>query len=83
MSKNARPFLTREQFDAAKAKPDALFPVMDYDICKHVWETSPLIAFMLDGVEAEIARAEAKRIYAQKPGNLVIEYPDDYPVKPR
>lgn len=39
--------LTKEQFEAQKSsgeiKPDALFPIMDYEFCKQVWETSPLI----------------------------------------
>ncbi len=38
---NPIPFVTREVFE--QTKPDPLFPIHNYDICKMVWETSPLI----------------------------------------
>ncbi len=48
-------FMTREQFEALVAKneikPDALFPILDYDFCKHVWENSPLIAAFIEALE--------------------------------
>lgn len=48
-------FMTREQFDELVTKkmikPDALFPILNYDICKRVWETSPLIAAMIEAFE--------------------------------
>lgn len=37
---------------AGKLEADPLFPIMDYHICKRVWETSPLIAALLDVLDA-------------------------------
>lgn len=45
------PFLTREEFEQWKAdggKPDVLFPILNYDACKYIWENSPLIAALTE-----------------------------------
>jgi hypothetical protein len=49
------PFISKAEFDKWRAeggKSDVLFPIMDYDICKRIWETSPLIKVMIEAVEA-------------------------------
>lgn len=48
------PFITREKFEFLRSgglKPDCLFPVLDYDACKYIWEHSPLIAFLDEALQ--------------------------------
>lgn len=48
------PFLSREEFESANKngmKPDAIFPVMNYDFCKYIWDNSPLIAHLDESLQ--------------------------------
>lgn len=44
--------MSREKFEELKRsgelKADALFPYLNYEFCKNVWENSPLIASLCD-----------------------------------
>lgn len=48
-------FMSEEKFDVLRAagqlERDALFPVMEYAVCKKIWETSPLIAALLAALD--------------------------------
>jgi hypothetical protein len=48
-------FMSRKKFDSLKAsgqlEPCVLFPILDYNICKRVWDTSPLIASLLASIK--------------------------------
>lgn len=49
------PFMSRKDFEAKKASgeimADPLFPILDYDFCKQIWDTSPLIRALLEAVK--------------------------------
>lgn len=46
------PFMSKEEFEACKA--DVLFPVKDYEIAKSIWESSPLINFLIKTLNEEV-----------------------------
>jgi len=53
-------FLPREKFERLKAageiQPDCIFPVLDYDVCRQIWYTSPLINALRSQFKQEINR---------------------------
>lgn len=56
--------MPREEFDRLRKVdeicPDALFPVMDYDMCKYIWENSPLIARLTESVMSYTCSTDAQ-----------------------
>lgn len=59
---NITPFISEDEFNQWKSeggKPDCIFPIMDYSMCKYIWENSPLIASVVDGLEETLANAKS------------------------